>query len=540
MFAYEPAGNDRNDRAPLDSVYMVGRQTLILLAYALAFTGLRHASSQWTVGEMFSLWFPAAGIRFAFLWHFGAKFAPAAAIAELAVQLATGTNHLEPSPVLAVLGIVGPCLAYGAVIHLVRKHISGSAPIIGSEPLPFALAAVIAPLVACITALPWALPRAMESGILDVPMLLTSLLVFSLGDMLGILLVAPPLLWLVERSRRRTGFVRKPIGRWLVVEIIAVNAAAWGLVIAIREGGLGLMLAPILLATCWSGLRVGRVGAWIFILLAAILVLPATGQDVAEADRLRLHMLLACIAAIGYLAGSFAEAEAASREEIAKRDRILFQAERLKTLRGMSVALIHEISQPLSTIALEVKNLAALAEDPFENQEEIGEVTALIGRKSNDLANLVRRLRRFGDRAADAPSPIPVSATLTDVLEIARLEAKGRNVKLEMDNQAGHASVLGHEIELRQALLNLVRNAIAASPCHSTVFLRARRDESRLLLSVANETEASASVRAGMGIGLVIARSIAEAHGGALREERPAQEQVCFYLDLPLLEHPNV
>lgn len=539
MFAYEPAGNNLDDAAPASRILILVRQLLILLAYALAFTGLRYVASQWAMGQMFSLWFPAAGLRFAFLWRFGARLAPAAALAEFAVQMITGANSLEPSPVLAILGIVGPCLAYGAVIYLVRKHISGRAPIIGSEPLPFALAAVIGPLAACVAALPWALPRAMDAGVLDLPALLTSLLVFALGDILGILLIAPPLLWLVQKRRPRAEPGQRPAGRWIVFEVLAVNAAAWGLVIAIREGGLGLMLAPVLLATCWTGLRTGRVGAWMVILLAAILVLPATGQELAEADRLRLHMLLACIAAIGYLAGSFAEAEATSREEIARRDRILYQAERLKTLRGMSVALIHEISQPLSTIALEANNLAALVDDPRKNRAEIAEVASLIGRKSNDLANLIRRLRRFGDRAADGPSPIPVSLILADIMEIGRVEAKARNVILDIADESGSAVVLGHEIELRQALLNLVRNAIVASPSHSTVSVEARQAEGRVILAVANETDAATSYRAGMGIGLVIARSIAEAHGGALREERPAPRQVCFLVDLPLLENMN-
>ena len=43
-------------------------------------------------------------------------------------------------------------------------------------------------------------------------------------------------------------------------------------------------------------------------------------------------------------------------------DRMLFQAERLKTLRAMSVAVIHEISQPLSTLAIEAKHLHEIEE----------------------------------------------------------------------------------------------------------------------------------------------------------------------------------
>lgn len=534
MYAHEPADNDGTSNEKIDRLLLIGRQVLILLAYAIVFTGLRHAASLWEMGHLFSLWFPAAGLRFAFLWRFGPRMAPAAALAEFVVQMALDENSLDPSPILAILGIVGPCLAYGLVIHLIKKHVSGSAPIIGSEPLPFALAAVIGPLAACVAALPWALPPAMESGVLDLPMLLTALLVFALGDMLGILLIAPPLLWLADRKSQLAEVRARLPQTGTIIEVIAVNAAAWGLVAAIREGGLGLMLAPVLLATCWTGLRTGRIGAWLVILLAAILVLPTTGSGMSEADRLRLHMLLACIAAIGYLAGSFAEAEQAARDEITSRDRILYQAERLKTLRGMSVALIHEISQPLSTIAIEANNLAALAHGPSQNRTEIAEVAALIVRKSNDLASLISRLRRFGNRTADAPSPIPVSLILSDMMDIARMEASARDVTLDVADDTGSAFVFGHEIELRQALLNLVRNAISASPRHSSVSLHARKVDSRVILSITNEIDGPIGYRAGMGIGLIIARSIAEAHGGALNEERSVPGSVCFHLNLPL------
>jgi signal transduction histidine kinase len=399
--------------------------------------------------------------------------------------------------------------------------------------LPFALAAVLGPLTACLAALPWALPRALQADVFDLPLLLTSLLVFALGDILGILLVAPLLLWLADLSRSREAWSLPVVSRGAILEVIIVNAAAWALVKALHEGGLGLMLAPVLLATCWTGLRTGRTGAWLATLAAALIVLPATGQDLAEADRLRLHMLLACVAAIGYLAGSFAEAEAQARAEIARRDRFLFQAERLKTLRGMSVALIHEISQPLSTIAIEASNLAELSSKPGRNRADIAEAARLISRKSTDLAQLIRRLRRFGDRAADEPSPIPVNAILSDVKDIALPEAKARQVELSIIMEA-NSTVLGHEIELRQALLNLVRNAIAASPSRSTVELQSAVESGRVALSVENETTGSTNYRAGMGIGLVIARSIAEAHGGSLHEIRPLPQRIRFQIDLPL------
>ena len=505
----------------------------LLVAYACCFTALRGFAANWAMGDFYSLWFPAAGLRFAFLWRAGPKLAPAAAFAELAIQLATGQNNLRPEPLLAVLGIIGPCLVYGAVIYFVQSWDDRKTPILGLAPLPFALAAILGPIAACAAALPWAVPRALENGPLDLSGLLTSLLVFSLGDMLGVLLVAPPLLWLFDRITGRQSWNSRLPAKGVVVEVVLVMAGAFLLVWAIQLTGLGLMLAPVLLATCWVGLRTGRAGAWLSIAATAVIVLPLTGRPMGEPEHLRLHMLLACVAAIGYLAGSFAEAEARSHAEIARRNRMLYHADRLKTLRAMSVAVIHEISQPLSTIAIEAKNLASEARTDDPRRSDFQGAAQLIARKSQDLAQMVRRLRSFGDRAADDPSPIPISLIIADLAIIAAPEAKTAQVRLEMDG-GPHACVLGQDIEIRQALLNLIRNAIAASPKGATVRVSHEVVGSRIRLAVDNELPPAATVRPGMGIGLIIARSIIEAHGGWIREDRPAPLHVRFMVELPL------
>lgn len=79
-------------------------QAAVLLAYGCAFTALHHFAAQWAAGALFSLWFPTAGLRFAFLWRVGAAKAPAAALAELFVQLVTGEASLGAAPVLGIVG----------------------------------------------------------------------------------------------------------------------------------------------------------------------------------------------------------------------------------------------------------------------------------------------------------------------------------------------------------------------------------------------------------------------------------------------------
>ena len=514
------------------------QQLLILLVYGCAFTVLHHYAAIWAAGNLFSLWFPAAGLRFAFLWRMGARMTPAAALSELSVQLVSGEASLGNAPALALLGIVGPCLVYGLVIHLVRSQGGRRSRIIGLSPLPFALAAVIGPVMACVAALPWAVPLAMQDGPIDAPDLFHSLLVFTIGDMLGVLIVAPPLLWLADRiaGGRRAAFRPPPVAQ--MIEAALVTAAAWSMVWAINEAGLGVMLSPVLLATCWVGLRAGRPGAWLSVIVTAIVVLPLTGQGAEEIVRLRLNMVLASIAAVGYLAGSFAEAEARSQAELERRNRLLYQAERLKTLRAMSVAVIHEISQPLSTICIEANGLVAASSAPDPDHAEIAGTSRLIARKAQDLSQMVRRLRAFGDRSADAPSRLSISALLQEVARIAGSEAEALGVEL-LCQHGPDAMVSGQDIELRQALLNLVRNAIAASPRPGRVVVTHAVSGDRLLVSIENDHCATNGQRAGMGVGLIIARSIAAAHGGVIREERPSPQRYRYILDLPLAGETN-
>jgi signal transduction histidine kinase len=407
-------------------------------------------------------------------------------------------------------------------------------PLSGFDPLPFAMAAILGPMAACIAALSWALPLAMERGPVDGQLLFSSLLVFTLGDMLGVLMIAPPLLWLVQwlGSDRRPRPSSPPISR--ILEIVTVLTAAWALVWVMQRVGYGLALAPVLLATCWTGLRGGRVAAWLAILLSALVVLPVSGDGMSDRDRVEAHMLLACIAIGGYLAGSYADAQAGAAQEIRRRDRLLFQAERLKTLRAMSLGVIHEVSQPLSTISIEANGLLAATAEPRPDIGQVREMAALIARKANDLAELVRRLRRFGESGGEVHGPVAARQVVADLMELAAGEARARKVHLQQQD-GPDVSVCGNDVEVRQALLNLLRNALGAAPAGGTVTLGWSASDGEAAFTVENALGPQEAKRAGMGIGLIITRAIARAHGGTVELAHPEPGLVRYSLQLPIM-----
>jgi C4-dicarboxylate-specific signal transduction histidine kinase len=300
--------------------------------------------------------------------------------------------------------------------------------------------------------------------------------------------------------------------------------------------GYGLQLSPLVVAAVWIGFRAGRVTAWIAVLLMSVATLPLTMAAATDFERVTHHSLLLCIVAAGYLAGSYRDAQALAAAEIRRRDRLLYQADRLKTLRAMSVAFIHELSQPLSTISLEANGLLSITGVAGTELRQVREMAEIIARKSTDLAQLIARLRQFGDRGDDTLSLVSASAILDGALQLAGGQIRSLGVKLTSVT-GPDARVLGSEIELRQALLNLLRNAaVAAAGSNRLVKTGWIVEGGEISFFVENEVQDGKQTPAGMGIGLIIARAIARAHAGSIGYRQPTAGRVITTLALPIAE----
>jgi two-component system sensor kinase FixL len=507
---------------------------VLLLLYAASFAALHWAARPWGGAGFFSLWYPPAGLRFAVLWSRGSGLTPWLVLTEIATDIAVGVIDLSDTAALqGITGAARPALTYGIALASVRFLLRDRPGALALPPMVFGLAAIAAPTLNALMVVPFEawLPAGAEhyrSGV-DVVISLTGL---AVGDLLGILILAPPLLWL---SGLANGSDRLPLqrpGLRPVLQNTVVMGACLPLTLALWRAGLGLQTTPSLLAGAWIGLRHGRTAAWFAIVSQALVFLPYSAGAMADDMRLDLHLGIASAVLVTWLAGSFSDAQQTARIALDRRNRLLFQAERLKTLRAMSVAVIHEISQPLTTLAIEAAHLRSATTGLGS---EIADSAELVDRKARALSEMVRRLRRFGGRDVDEPSPLPVAMLVQTASQIVSFEARNHDVRLRCDPGPTGLVVQAQEIELTQALVNLLRNAIAAGPGQD-IGLAARADGESLQITVSNPTSAAIerTESAGMGIGLTIARTIVEAHGGNLRREDDA-EMVRFVLSLPLL-----
>ncbi|WP_230483930.1 ATP-binding protein [Sphingomonas sp. Leaf21] len=510
-----------------------------LALYALGFGAAHHFAASWGGNGFYSLWFPAAGLRLALMWRRGARLTPAIALVEILVDLVLSPAiFLEAPWPMTLFGIVRPVLAYGVTVAAIGWLADGRRAELFTAPMPFGLAAVLAPLAAVLSAVPQAMFNPELTGVTNGREVIVSLAAFAVGDLLGTLFVAPPVLWIADAVKGGGGWRRRPPPRLAaIVETAAVLLSGIGLARVLTAAGLGMQPAPVLVAVAWIGLRFGRTAAWFALLVVILRVLPDTAGMMDTPERLQRHLALATIVIAGYLAGSFADAQATARASLERRDRLLFQAERLKTLRAMSVAVIHEVSQPLSTLSIEARHLHRLT---AERDDDVARGAALIDRKVEHLATLIRRLRRFGGHAADQLQPVAVAALMDMVAALAQAEARAAGVAVTIAPVDPDWIVMAQEIELTQAVMNLVRNAVQAvrdvqapEPIHLSV----TGTSGLAVIHVRNRANADQRIKdGGMGIGTYVARAIVEAHGGTLTRMRLADGTVLATLSLPLIE----
>ena len=205
--------------------------------------------------------------------------------------------------------------------------------------------------------------------------------------------------------------------------------------------------------------------------------------------------------------------------------------------------LSHEINNslaPIQSIAGSLRALLGRTPRPADADEDLERGLDVIGTRAESLGRFMRGYARMARLPAPALAPVEVGAW---VERVARLE-KRRPVRV----RPGPPTTLNADRDqLEQLLINLVNNAVdAAAETSGDVEITWERQNGELDLRVVDEgpglpatrnlfTPFFTTKRSGTGIGLVLSRQIAEAHGGSLTLEDRADTHGCVArLRLPL------
>jgi PAS domain S-box-containing protein len=239
-------------------------------------------------------------------------------------------------------------------------------------------------------------------------------------------------------------------------------------------------------------------------------------------------------------------------EEQARRHQAeLARVTRLSTVGELASGVAHELNQPLAAIANHAaacqRRAAQLDALPPAMVESLDEICA----QARRAGQIIRNIRELVKKGAPKRAVVDINGVVQTVARLVEPEARQRGVEVDTRLDARLPPVSADRIELEQVLLNLVKNSIEAmqgtdvarrkvrlaTSCNSQGRVAVQVHDTgpgipgRLLDEVFNPfftTKAD-----GMGMGLSISKSIAEAHGGELRVHRSGGRGTTFELSLP-------
>jgi two-component system, NtrC family, sensor kinase len=274
--------------------------------------------------------------------------------------------------------------------------------------------------------------------------------------------------------------------------------------------------------------------------LAPLRKLQAAVSDVAKGD-LRTQIEISQQDEIGALAKAFNRMTLA----LADRGERLVRSERLATAGKMAAQVTHEIRNPLSSLGLN----AELLEDELAGVPDRPEARALLRAMQDEierLTGITESYLRFARLPAPELELADLNQTVEAALEFMRSELAEARIDAVSRLAADLRPVLLDRGQIRQALLNLLRNAREAMPEGGRIEIATRSDERGVVLEVADDgpgipSDVAAQIfdsfyttkSGGTGLGLSLVRQICLAHGGDVRYEENPGGGSRFAITLP-------
>ncbi|HUL78064.1 MAG TPA: MASE1 domain-containing protein [Vicinamibacteria bacterium] len=227
---------------------------------------------------------------------------------------------------------------------------------------------------------------------------------------------------------------------------------------------------------------------------------------------------------------------------------------RVSTIGEMTTSIAHELNQPLAAILANAQTARRILSGPTsaESRREVQDIVEDIIEDDRRAGEVIRGVRDLLRKGEGARQDLDVSALVRGVIKLLGNDLMLRGVTIRPELAEEALVTHGDPVQLQQVLLNLLVNALEAvadAEGERRVAIRTERAPGGMARVSVEDSGPGLPppVRSqifkpffttkprGMGMGLAIARSILEAHGGAIAiDDRP--RGACFAFTVPLVE----
>ena len=199
-------------------------------------------------------------------------------------------------------------------------------------------------------------------------------------------------------------------------------------------------------------------------------------------------------------------------------------------MEAVAAGIAHEVRNPLNALQINLRILEEeLAARIPDRGERVYAVLATIGNELASLDDFVAEFLRYARPPRLRPEVVQVKALLADLTGFIAPEVERANLRLALSLERGPSFITADNFQLKHAILNLILNAVQATPAGGTITVETGAVGDRLAIEVRDTGEgidpdkleqvfeAFFTMReGGTGLGLPIARRIVEEHGGTL------------------------
>lgn len=266
-----------------------------------------------------------------------------------------------------------------------------------------------------------------------------------------------------------------------------------------------------------------------------------------RAGLVNMGISMAAIGTITYLVVKMEAAQAAAHEAQAR----LLRIARVKSLDGLTASIAHEVNQPLAAIVTSGHACQRwLAQEPPQ-LDRAGQALARIVDDAGRASAIIVRVRSLTQGTPPHRSAFDFNAAIAEVLDLSRAELARHGIALSLDLAPGLPPAFADRVQIQQVAANLVLNAVealaAVPPAERSLRIASQLQDQTLLLTVEDSGPGiAAAVHGhvfeafwttkddGVGIGLAIGRTIAEANGGQLWAEPDRTRGAVFRLSVPV------
>lgn len=177
---------------------------------------------------------------------------------------------------------------------------------------------------------------------------------------------------------------------------------------------------------------------------------------------------------------SLSQALAERERAILRKNEELRKSERLAVVGRMASVVAHEIRNPLNSISMNVDLLRDMLNEKQNPQVIVDAIQAEVQR----LSDITEEYLRFGRMPKGEIIPCELVGIVKRIVDFLAKELDSLNIYVEFEHPQETIMVVADEDQLRQALLNVIRNSMEAMPNGGRVSIRISREESKVKMEI--------------------------------------------------------